>query len=366
MKSEIRTCPSCGALITPQLARCRQCGTYLHGTQLEGLLFERLLPAPLRASPGTGLLFVMVAFFFVVQGLVAGPESILGFSSYSLRQLGGLDGTRIVLGEYWRFVTSAFTHGGIIHLAFNLYALTIAGPAVEELFDRKKMWLITVISGVLSMVASYVWSVEIMGHVAFLSVGFSGAISGLFGAAIFGGRRAGPRAAELVRFMTRWTILVAVFGLVMQGVDNAAHVGGFVVGAGLSTVIPLGLTQTVAANRVLSVAMLGVLAGVAFCFVQMVQGLQGMPGSLPHDAQGRGFLFFRISSGTRWDRSSQYQAHLRCRQAPADEALEVCRKTTRIIPQDRSAWVKYAKALHAEGRHGEASAASRVVARLRR
>lgn len=364
MNREVRTCPSCGALIVPQLSRCRQCGTYLHGTQLEGLLVEKLLPPALRAAPGVGLVFLLVALAFILQALIAGPRNVFSFSGYSLRLLGAMYGAGILQGEWWRFLTSPFLHGGLIHLAFNLYALTIAGPVVEEMFDRKKMWAIAVTSGVLSMVASYGWSVGVLGQTLATSVGFSGAISGLIAAAIFGGRRTGPQGKQVVQVMVRWAVYIGLFGLVVRGVDNAAHLGGFAVGAGLGFVLPLGLTQTVVANRVQSVAMLAVLVAIVGSFVTMVQHIDGMPGYLKRDVRGQSFLFIPIRPGTPWERSSQLRASQDCRDAEPKDQLEVCEKAVQINPSDPGAWILYHDALMRAGHRTRARTVERVLAHL--
>jgi rhomboid protease GluP len=331
----VRTCPKCGALITPQLDRCRSCKTYLHGTALEGFLVEHLLPPQLRASPGTGLIALIVGLFFVFQALVAGPAQVFSFSPYSLRVLGALFGPDIVLGEGWRFVTSMFAHGGLLHLGFNLYALTIIGPVIEELLDRKKMWVVYFASGVLSMMASYAWNVEINGNLFSSSVGASGAISGLIGAAISGGRRAGPRGAALVKVCARWAIYMVLFGLLIPGIDNAAHGGGFLVGLGLGQVLPLGLTKSVAANRALSVLMLGVFAGIVLCFAAMLNELRSGPGSLADDAYPSSFFFITVREGAEWEQSSQYLAVQDCESALREDepdAVEACRFAVRAHP----------------------------------
>lgn len=360
----VRTCPKCGALITPQLARCRQCGTYLHGTRLEGVLFEHLLPSALRAAPGTGLVFLLIALYYALQIVVAGPQSALSFTSYSLRQLGAVYGIGVQLGEWWRLVTSMFAHGGALHVAFNLYALSVIGPVVEELFDRKKMWLIAVIGGVGSMAASYYFNVEVRGSLGHTSVGASGAVSALLGAAIFGGKRAGPAEAPMVRHMVRWAIYIALFGFIVPGIDNAAHLGGFLVGAGLAQVVPLGLTQTVAANRALSVVMLGVLAGIGLCFALMIDHLRGFPGRLDADAQSTGFFFITIQPGNEWQSSTQYAASRACERAlrsegdaagdPADDPVKTCRFATRAAPGVPANWMHLVQALEAAGETREA------------
>jgi rhomboid protease GluP len=367
MDRDVRTCPHCGALITPQLARCRQCGTYLHGTWLEGMLVERLLPAGLRASPGTGLLVLLISLAFIFQTLVAGPQQVFSFSSYSLHLLGANFAPRILMGEGWRFVTAMFSHGGLLHVAFNLYALTIVGPVVEEVFDRKKMWFLALVAGVGSMVVSFGWGVFVMGRLFHASVGASGAVAGLIGAAWMGGRRLGPGAAPMVTLMKRWTIYMAIFGLVISGIDNAAHAGGWVLGAVLGHVIPVGLTRSVAVNRALSVGMLAALAGIGVCFALMVSHMSGFPGRLEDDAEPRRFLLFGGSPGTAFEHSSQKRASDACRTALQDEdedAVQACRFAVRAWPGNPFHWVALEAAYRESGRSADADRVRRVVSRL--
>lgn len=327
-------------------------------------MVERLLPSALRASPGTGLLVLIISLSFIFQTVVGGPDRVFSFTTYSLQQLGSNFAPRIVLGEYWRFVTGMFSHGGLLHVAFNLYGLTIVGPLVEELLDRKKMWFVAVISGVFSMVASYVWGAEIMGRPLHMTVGASGAVTGLIGAAWFGARRLGPNGAQVAAVMKRWTVYMAIFGFVVSGIDNAAHFGGFVVGALFGHLIPLGLTQSVRTNRVLSGMMLGGLAGIALCFVFMVDGLRGFPGQLEDDWEPQTFLFFRISSGAPPEQSSQRRATRRCIDAArenAEDALEACQFAVRAAPSFPANWVGLQAAYLATGEQEKADRIQRVL-----
>ena len=138
MGEPVKTCPSCGALITPQLSNCRQCDRYLHGTRLEGLVFQHLLPEALRASPGTGMLMLACVLYYLLMVLFARIEHALGFTSFTLAQMGSAWLPGILEGQYWRFVTSIFGHSDVVHIAFNLYALSIAGRLVEQAFDKKR------------------------------------------------------------------------------------------------------------------------------------------------------------------------------------------------------------------------------------
>ena len=342
MTDGVDTCPKCGALITRNLARCRQCKTYLHGTQTEGFLLEHLLPPQLAASPGTGIFFLIIALYYVLMVVLAGFDSALGFSSYSLVQLGGAWSPGLYQGQYWRFVTSAFAHGGIVHIGFNLYALTIVGPLIEQAFDRKKMMLVYLAAAVLSMAFSHYVNTSWLGQGQRMSVGASGGVSGLIGACFVAAKRLGPPAQPLATAMLRWTAYMALWGFMLGGIDNAAHAGGWLIGGGLAALVPLGATRTVAANRALSVVVLAALLGVAACVALMLDAARGYPMALENDAQGQRVLVFTVSEGVEWKHSDQYQALVRCEDAaravspgapPTDEQIHACELAARCAPQ---------------------------------
>ncbi len=341
MSRDVNTCPKCGALISPNLPRCRQCKEYLHGTQLEGFLLEHLLPAKLAAAPGTGVFFLLIIGYYILMVMFAGVDSAPGFSGYSTQQLGSTWSLGIYEGQYWRFVTSVFGHGDIIHIAFNLYALTIAGPLIEELFDRKKMILICGVSGILSMVASHVFYTRVLGQVYQGSLGASGAVSGLIGACLVGARRRGPDGRQIAQVMLQWTAYMVIWGFAMGGIDNAAHAGGWLVGAGLAALMPLGLTQTVAAQRGLSVLALGLLGLCLLSIGMMLAHLRGYPASLPQDMYPRGIFMFTYAEGSDPDFSSQQSILDDCRDSftkylehktSDDEQVYACELAVRASP----------------------------------
>lgn len=79
-------------------------------------------------------------------------------------------------GEYYRLLTSGFMHAGLMHLAFNMYALWILGPQLERVFDRPRFIALYVVS-----LLGGATGVMLLDPNA-ITVGASGAIFGLFGA----------------------------------------------------------------------------------------------------------------------------------------------------------------------------------------
>ncbi|RUL86484.1 rhomboid family intramembrane serine protease [Tautonia sociabilis] len=132
-------------------------------------------------------------------------------------------------GEAWRLLSSVFLHGGLIHLALNMYVLYRAGPLLERLYGNLGFALLYLAAGLGGALASAWW------HPLAVSVGASGAIFGLFGGlgAFLLSHRASIPAAVLKRVRGGVIALVlynTLFGLVIPGIDNAAHLGGLVSG----------------------------------------------------------------------------------------------------------------------------------------
>jgi len=76
--------------------------------------------------------------------------------------------------EIWRFVTSMFVHGDIIHLMYNLFALALFGSILEKVIGSKKFLLVFFASGIFAnFMALNFYSA---------SLGASGAIYGILGA----------------------------------------------------------------------------------------------------------------------------------------------------------------------------------------
>ncbi len=142
----------------------------------------------------------------------------------SLVDWGANEASRTLFGEPWRLVTSMFVHGGLIHLGFNMYFLSIVGRTVERLYGHAAFALLYAVAGLSGSLASALWNVG-------PSVGASGAAFGTLGALLaFLLRRRSllpPNVLKSMRFAVIATVVVNVgFGLSVPGIDNAAHLGG--------------------------------------------------------------------------------------------------------------------------------------------
>jgi membrane associated rhomboid family serine protease len=179
--------------------------------------------------------------------------AILGVT-VALGVLAELGGMRLVLweqlalwkpgvadGELWRLVTVVLVHGGILHLAFNMYALFVIGPTVEALYGHVRFLLVYVLCAAAGSAASYVFTPGP------LSVGASGAVFGLFGMLLVSDRVHKPALTRNARNLTGQigTLIVInlAIGLFAGTIDNAAHIGGLLAGCFLGLVmVPTGPT----------------------------------------------------------------------------------------------------------------------------
>jgi membrane associated rhomboid family serine protease len=157
-----------------------------------------------------------------------------------------LDKPALAAGEWWRLLTPTLVHGGLMHLALNMFALWIAGSFVERLYGPLTMLLLYVLTAAAGSAASFVFGGPAP------SVGASGAIFGLFGVLFAVQRIHDPvldrRARAVLGQMGGLIVLNLVLGLFMTGggipIDIAAHVGGLLAGLWLGFLLVPGNVQT--------------------------------------------------------------------------------------------------------------------------
>ena len=125
-------------------------------------------------------------------------------------------------GDYYRLVTSAFVHFGILHLLFNLWALYVIGPPLEHWLGRLRFGALYTLSALGGSVLVY-----LAAPIGAQTAGASGAVFGLFGATLV--------VAKRLNLDVKWVIGLIVLNLVLTfsvpGVSWQGHVGGLVTGA---------------------------------------------------------------------------------------------------------------------------------------
>ena len=210
----------------------------------------------------TQIIFGINAAVFL--GMAISASNIMNFSPLELVRWGGNLGALTISGEWWRLLTNVFVHGGIIHIAFNMWCLWNLGALAESLYGRWTYATIYLICGVGASLASAAW------HPYTPSVGASGAIFGLAGALLAAfklGEFSVPRSAlsGTLRSLGAFVVYNLIFGFAIPGIDNAAHIGGLITGLIVGALVALITPQQQQAPRraVIFVAVLIALAGGA-------------------------------------------------------------------------------------------------------
>ena len=135
---------------------------------------------------------------------------------------GGLYGVNVAQGEYWRLFTVMFLHGGVLHIAFNMFALWWLGSIVEQLIGPWRFLLVYVSSGLAGSAGALIVSGL---HV--FTVGASGAIFGIMGALlVLEYMQTGSLAGQAMTMI----VINLVISVSIPGISIGGHIGGLIGG----------------------------------------------------------------------------------------------------------------------------------------
>jgi membrane associated rhomboid family serine protease len=136
----------------------------------------------------------------------------------------------VAAGQWYRLITSAFLPGtgslGILDIAFNMWALYIVGPGLEQLLGRVRYLAVYLLSAVGGSVLFYYLVPQNQP-----ALGASGAIFGLFGAWFVVSRRLNLDSRGIVMLIAINLALSFIYRSTIAWQD---HVGGLITGAVLT------------------------------------------------------------------------------------------------------------------------------------
>ena len=192
------------------------------------LSLHDLLRQRVREVPVTKLLVVINLLVFLA--MLAGGAGLWHSSNGIQLAWGANFGPATQDGEWWRLGTAMFLHFGAIHLTLNLWALWDGGQLVERMYGHARFAAIYFASGLAGNLSSLVAHKGLA-----ISGGASGAIFGIYGALlVFLWRERHSMLPNEFRWFFWGAAIFAsaslIFGLFITGIDNAAHIGGFVSG----------------------------------------------------------------------------------------------------------------------------------------
>lgn len=231
------------------------------------------------------IVVVNVAVFVL---MVATGVSPISPTTADLFKWGADFGPATVLdGQWWRLLSAAFLHVGVLHIALNMYVFWGAGTLAERLYGNVAYLLLYLVAALGGSLVSTLWSPLAV------SAGASGAIFGVYGAILAFARRAGgqlppPVVAGLQKGVTGFIVYNLAFGLTVPNISNSAHLGGLATGflAGWLLARDLATRGRPEATRYLRLAgLVPVLAALAWGVHHRVSGLpSGRSGRLAEDA----------------------------------------------------------------------------------
>jgi rhomboid protease GluP len=274
-------CPSCGSLVGVRDDKCYTCGRANPGLWGFGPAL-RQLGADFGFAPVIiGVSAVLYALMLLASGSqlrIAGGMMSFLMPSQTAMLLFGASGAYPVfeLGWWWTLLTASWLHGSFLHILFNMMWVRDLGPEVVDLIGAPRTIIIYVVSGVcgflLSSLMPFVPIPIPFFHGAPLTLGASASILGLLGALLHYGRKSGSHLIHSTAL--NYVVILFVMGLIMPGVDNTAHAGGFLGGYAMSALFnPLKREK----GDHLLVA-LGLLAATFIAMVySVIHGFQMMP-----------------------------------------------------------------------------------------
>jgi membrane associated rhomboid family serine protease len=185
----------------------------------------------------TRLLIALNVIGYLWEVSVAGPSMLSGFGSSAGIERVLVDGALIpafVLqdGQWWRIITGAFLHGGLLHIGVNMLSLWFLGRFIEYALGSWRMFAVYMFSLIVSGLGVVFFSSPMVP-----TVGASGAIFGLFGALFAIGFKLGKPGMDLVRANVGILVLNLIITFTVPQISWQAHVAGLLAGFVLTYVI---------------------------------------------------------------------------------------------------------------------------------
>ena len=237
-------CPDCMTTTSVGM-RCPECAR--ERTQVRTVQSLERQPTLTYALIGINVLVAVAAYLSAGSGI--------SFGGQDLRTALAVSQVSIAQGEVWRLVTAGFVHAGTLHLAFNMFALYVLGGLLEPAIGKLRFALIYFVSllagsfGALLLTAPSV-----------PTVGASGAVFGMMGAAIVVMRNRGINPME--SGLGLWLGLNLAITFLIPGISIGGHIGGLV-GGTLAALLMFELGDRFRVPAIVPAAAVALLGGLA-------------------------------------------------------------------------------------------------------
>lgn len=229
-------CPNCGRLVGVRDEKCFNCGRIAPG--LWG--FAPALQSVARGANFFDLVFGGCILMYVVSIALRPSAALEGAGFFSLLSPGGLEtfllgssggGPVFFYGRWWTVLSAAWLHGGLLHIAFNLYWLRRMGDAVIEVLGLGRTVIIYTVGSIVGFAGTSVMSLLPMPSFlqgAAYTLGASASLCGLIGGLYAYGERSG--SSGIKEYVKQFAVSILILGLLIPMIDNWAHIFGFIGG----------------------------------------------------------------------------------------------------------------------------------------
>ena len=197
-------------------------------------------PAP-RTPPQPLLTIALIAVnVLVFLAMAARAGSLSEFTNAQVIAWGADWGPLTLGGQPWRLLTSNYVHANAVHIALNMWCLWNLGLLAEAIFGRLAFFLLYTLCGLAGSILSLAWNPMVP------SVGASGAVFGAAGALVaalyLGKLHIDPHVLRpTLKSLVSFVGYNLIFGLAVRaagvGIDNAAHIGGLLMGLALGALL---------------------------------------------------------------------------------------------------------------------------------
>jgi rhomboid protease GluP len=227
-------CPRCGAEMPANAAADEVCTTC--GAQETAELREALIYRP-KIHLTNALILANVLMFLVVLVLgtiflprASGRWLLPQFTQPQLIFWGANWGPLTLTIQPWRLLTANYLHGGILHIATNMFCLWGLGRMAESFYSKPDFLLAYTFTGIAGALASV-----LVTPIGAPSVGASGAVFGIAGLMLATMRWGhiplpGDVRTAVYKDVLRFSFLNLAIGFVVPHIDNMGHVGGLLSG----------------------------------------------------------------------------------------------------------------------------------------
>jgi membrane associated rhomboid family serine protease len=268
-------CASCGSLVGVNDDQCYTCGRRNPGLWGFGPILRRLgtdfgfVPLVIYSCITLYMLSLVITLMTGGNIMGGGLFSLLSPNEIASFML-GVSGAYPVFayGRWWTILSAGWLHGSALHILFNMMWVRDLGPPVADIYGGARLVIIYTVSSasgflLSSSAGAFMPRVPLLAGAGY-TLGASAAIFGLLGALVHYGRRGG---SSMIRaHAMSYAVSMFLFGLIMPGVDNYAHAGGFVGGyltsVWLDPLKPERVNHMVVALACLLATVLSILASV--------------------------------------------------------------------------------------------------------